>query len=121
MMTFLPVLLADMVGQPTGSQPLDALVNVGGRAYAGAPGAMVETNLTLTVAKFLNTAFSLIGVIFIVLFVYAGFLWMTSSGNEQQVEKAKKIMTAAVIGAAIVFMSYAITKFVTGALSKATG
>lgn len=117
---FLPLFLADIGDQPTGSAPLDALVNVGGSAYAGAPGALVQTNLTLTIAQFLSTAFSLLGIVFLVLLVYAGFLWMTSSGNEQQVEKAKKIITAAVIGMLIVLMSYSITKFVTRSVMTAT-
>ena len=118
---FLFTLLADLTGSKTGSESLDVLVNTGGGAYAGAPGALVQTNLSLTVAKILNTTFSLLGIIFVVLFVYAGFLYMTSGGNETTIEKSKKIMTATVIGLVIILASYAITKFVTGSLNKAAG
>jgi cytochrome bd-type quinol oxidase subunit 2 len=116
MMTILGLLLA----QQYGSVPLDTLANVGAPAYVGVPGSSAQTNLGVTVARILNTVFGLLGIVFVVLIIYGGFLWMTSAGNESQVEKARKIMTQAVIGLAIVLMSYAIAKFVTEALYKAT-
>lgn len=60
---------------------------------------------------------SLVGVIFLVLMVYAGVLWMTAGGNSTQVEKAKNIMIAAVIGTIIIAAAYAITNFIFNALS----
>ncbi len=119
MMTFLLSMFLAQQGQ-YGSEPLDTLANVGAPAYTGVPGAMAQTNLSVTVALILNWIFSFLGIIFVVLFVYAGFLWMTAGGNETQIEKSKKIMTAAVIGLVLILMSYAISKFVTGALYNAT-
>ncbi len=98
---------------------LNTLVNVGTGAYA-APGGFAEQSLPVTVARILSVVFSLLGIIFVVLFVYAGFLYMTSQGNEQQVDKAKKIMTAAIIGLAIMLASYAIARFVVNSLQTAT-
>jgi hypothetical protein len=54
----------------------------------------------------------LVGVIFLLLMVYAGFLWTTAGGNQDRVDKAKKIIVAAVIGAVLVFSAYTITDFV---------
>ena len=54
------------------------------------------------------------------LIVYAGFLWMNARGNEQQVEKAKSILTQAVIGLIIVLASYSIAGFVVRSLVSAT-
>ena len=53
-----------------------------------------------------------IGVIFLILMIYAGFSWMTASGNESQVDKAKNLITAAIIGLIIVLAAYAITAFI---------
>ena len=39
----------------------------------------------------------------LVIIVYAGFLWMTSAGNEEKVGEAKKIITAGIIGLIIIF------------------
>lgn len=65
-----------------------------------------------TVAVIIKTALQLIGIIFLVLIMYAGFLWMTAGGSEDNVTKAKKIISASVIGLAIVVSAYAITTFV---------
>lgn len=61
----------------------------------------------------INSALTLVGLIFLVLMVYGGYLWMTDRGNEDQVDKAKKIITAAIIGIAIIMGAYAITQYVT--------
>ena len=65
-----------------------------------------------TVAVIIRTALGIIGTVFLILTIYAGAIWMTSGGNEEQVGKAKRIITASVIGLAIVLLSYGITRFV---------
>ena len=66
----------------------------------------------------IQVALSFLGVIFLILVIYGGFLWMTASGNEEQVGKAKKILKSAIIGLVIVIMSYAISWFVTNAIGE---
>ncbi len=53
--------------------------------------------------------FGLLGGIFLFLMAYAGVMWMTAGGNEEQVAKAKKIIKGAVVGFIIVLISYTIT------------
>jgi len=65
-----------------------------------------------TVFLIIRYSLSLLGFIFLLLTLYAGFLWMTAGGDEGNIEKAKKILTASVIGLAIILLSYAITLFV---------
>jgi hypothetical protein len=55
---------------------------------------------------------SLIGVITLVLIIYAGFLWLTSQGDATKVTKAKSIMIYAFIGLLIILASYVIVNFV---------
>lgn len=59
----------------------------------------------------------IVGLIFLVLTIYAGVLWMTSSGNADQVKKAKEILTNSVIGLVIIAGAYAITAAVFNALT----
>jgi hypothetical protein len=59
--------------------------------------------------------FSVMGLLFFLLMLYAGFLWMTAAGNPGQVDKAKRILISAVIGLLIVFFALAITYWVLGA------
>jgi len=54
----------------------------------------------------------LLGVVFLLLTIYAGILWMTAAGNEQQVAKAKKMLTNSIVGLLIVVGAYAITAFI---------
>ncbi len=67
--------------------------------------------------QIINTALQLVGIIFLGLMVYAGYLWMTAQGEESQIEKAKKIVTSAIIGLILTLSAYAITTLVTSKFS----
>ncbi|MFH1430819.1 MAG: hypothetical protein ABIG71_04895 [Candidatus Uhrbacteria bacterium] len=69
----------------------------------------------------IKAALSIIGVLFFVYMVYAGYLWLTAHGETEPITKAKKILSGAVIGLAITFAAYAITYFVVAALTEASG
>ncbi|OGL74143.1 hypothetical protein A3D72_02555 [Candidatus Uhrbacteria bacterium RIFCSPHIGHO2_02_FULL_57_19] len=84
-------------------------------------GTLPETDITVIVGRVISAALGLLGIIFLVLTVYGGFLWMTAAGNEQQIEKAKKMLVSAVIGLVIVSAGYAITNFVITQLTTAVG
>lgn len=64
---------------------------------------------------------SLVGTIFFVLTIYAGYLWMTAAGEESKIESAKKILKSSIIGLVITLSAYAITAFVTSQLITGTG
>jgi amino acid transporter len=60
----------------------------------------------------IQAVLSLLGMIFLSLMVYGGYLWMTDRGNEDQVKRARNLISAAVIGLVIVLAAYAISIFV---------
>ena len=64
------------------------------------------------VSLVISIALSLLGVIFLILTIYGGFIWMNSRGNDQDVEKAKTIIRNSIIGLLIVVVAYAITEFI---------
>ncbi len=70
------------------------------------------------VGSVIGIALSFVGVVFFLLILYAGFLWMTAFGNEEKVTTSKSIMEHAVIGLIIVLSAYAISQFVFGALTN---
>lgn len=45
---------------------------------------------------------SILSGLFLLLIIYAGWLWMTARGNEEQVMKAKKMIVTSLIGLAII-------------------
>jgi len=63
------------------------------------------------VGRIINIVLGFIGVIFLGLAVYGGFLYMTASGNQEKTEKAVSVIRNAVIGLLIVLASWAITRF----------
>ena len=73
-----------------------------------------ETTFAETVGQIVNAALSFVGIIFTVLMVYAGYLWMTARGEESQIEKAKNIINASIIGIIITLGAYSISNFVVG-------
>ena len=66
-------------------------------------------SLSKAVGDIIAIVLSFVGVIFFGLVIYAGILWMTARGNEEQVTKAKKIMMDASIGLAVTLAAYIIT------------
>lgn len=60
----------------------------------------------------ISAVLALLGVIFLILIIYSGYIWMTARGNEQSVEKAKNMLRDSVIGLIIVLGAFAITKFI---------
>lgn len=82
-----------------------------GLTYGESTG-LANQDIRLTVARIISVTLGLLGTIVVVIIIYAGFQWMTAGGNEDQVSEAKKRITAAVIGLAIILSAYAITQFV---------
>jgi amino acid transporter len=74
--------------------------------------------LTKTIVKVIRYLLGFLAVIFMVLILYAGFRWMTSGGNEEAIESAKKTIGSAVIGLVIILFAYALTTFVFEVLLK---
>jgi len=60
--------------------------------------------------------FGILGVIFFVLTLYSGILWMISGGNAENLKKAKSILIHAVIGLIVIMLSYGLTQFIMGAI-----
>jgi uncharacterized membrane protein len=89
---------------------------------AGEQGAGYNTTKTDAqfIGSILKVVLGLLGIVFLALTIYAGILWMTAAGNEDQVKKAKSIIVAAVIGLAITLSGYAISEFVVTSLAKST-
>ncbi len=89
-------------------------------ATAGAAGVGgTATDLPTIVGSLIGAALSLLGVVFVALVIYAGFLWMTAQGNDEKVKQAKKLLSGAVVGLVLIFASYAITNVVISSLSTA--
>jgi hypothetical protein len=76
--------------------------------------------LSKRVGKVVNIALTMLGVVFLLLTFYAGYLWMFAQGEEEPIEKSKKILTTSVIGILVIVSAYSITNLVVGQLIERT-
>lgn len=68
-----------------------------------------------------NWALGLLALVAVILVLIGGFMWMTAAGNEEKVDKAKKILSAAIIGLVIILAAWGITIYAINVLGTATG
>ncbi len=92
--------------------------NFGLDQAAGSAGLKSSSTLAEKSGQIIGSLLSLVGVIFLVLMIYGGITWMTASGNDKQVDKAKNIITYAIIGLVIILSAYTITAFLGGTLAR---
>ncbi|MHB8904076.1 MAG: hypothetical protein ACYC40_03165 [Patescibacteria group bacterium] len=93
----LPV-LAGTEGCPAGSA--DCLTN---------PLGTISTPQAL-IGRIINTVLGIVGSLALLMFVYGGLTWMTSSGSQEKIKKGRDIIVWSAIGLAIIFASYGIVK-----------
>jgi cysteine-rich repeat protein len=91
-----------------------------GFEYATALG-LGTRDLRSAIMQVINILLGFLGVISIGIMLYGGFLYMTSQGAADKIEKAKKILINGAIGLAIILSSYAIAFFIVNALTNVTG
>jgi hypothetical protein len=77
-------------------------------------------NPAFIIGDIIKYTLGFLGTVFLVLIIYGGFLWMTAGGNEQQIEKAKKILSNSVIGLLVVILAYGLSIFIINVIISAT-
>ncbi|HUT22466.1 MAG TPA: hypothetical protein VMX18_03670 [Candidatus Bipolaricaulota bacterium] len=78
-------------------------------------------SIAVIVGRIIRVILTLLGVILLLLLIYAGIMWMTAGGDANQVKKAKEMIINAMIGLAIVLSAYAISDYVVRSMIEATG
>ncbi len=70
------------------------------------------TEITNLISNLINLTVGVLGVVAVLLMIYAGGLWLTAAGNDDKVGQAKQIMKTTLVGIIIVGLAYAITTFI---------
>lgn len=108
--------LAQVGGTTPPTNALDGLNRISGvngtpyRPVSDPAGVMVQ--LARLIGLLVNALLTFLGVIFMLLIIYAGFRWMLARGNESAVEDAKHTITSASIGLVIVLGAYALVQLI---------
>jgi uncharacterized membrane protein len=98
----------------------NSLVNsqVGMKEIGTAFGNSTPADIRATLAQIINVVLGFLGVIFLILAVYAGFMYMTAAGNEEKTKSALDMLRNAIIGLVIVLAAWAITRFTVIVMSR---
>lgn len=68
--------------------------------------------LTKLIGEGIKVVMGILGSVALMMFVYAGVLWMTASGNAEREKKAMQILVWSSLGVIVILSSYAIVDFV---------
>ena len=80
-----------------------------------------NTSLRQYILNVLNFALTFLGLIAVAFIVYAGYLYVTSGGDDGNMEKAKKIILYAVIGILVILAAFALVNTVIQNAGRGTG
>jgi len=99
----------------------DVIRDVTTQTGVAGTGAGINTLSTVgsVLAIVIKAFFSVMGIVFLILILHAGYKWMNANGAEKDVDEAKDSIKRAVIGLAVMIAAYAITAFVFAQLDKA--
>ena len=77
-----------------------------------APGAAIGENVTLgqLISPIIQNIIILAGMLAFGVLIFAGFTYISASGDSQKVEQAQKMMTYAIIGLVLAVAAYWITR-----------
>jgi len=92
------------------------LANNAGLDEFGGKVNLPTTDIRVFIVRLINIVLSLLGIILVCLFIYGGWLYMTSEGDANKIEKAKAIFKNAAIGLAIILSAFGIVNFILKAL-----
>lgn len=82
------------------------------QAVGGKLGATASTSLPTMIGNLINVILSVMGIIFVLLIVYAGILYMQGGQDEGKIKKAKGLILNAIVGLVIVIAAFAISSFI---------
>ena len=104
--------------RPSGGDLWKNIKSFGGQTgYKTEGGASIE----VIIGSMISIVLSVLGIIFLCLVIYAGYVWFTASGDKGKVKKAQDFLRNSAIGLALVIAAYALTYYVIENFIKAAG
>jgi len=97
-------------GCPTIQDPQNK--NAANQQSASLVNPIGPSSVSGVIGKIIQIFLGIIGTISLIMFIYGGFLMLTSAGRAGQIKTGQQTLVWASIGILVVFTSYAILKFV---------
>ena len=90
---------------PAGSEPAKPSISI--------PNPLGKCNTaTCLITRVIKSILGVVAVIATLMFVWGGFMMLTSGGNERQIKQAKDTLVWAAIGIVVILVSWAVIRFV---------
>ena len=80
-----------------------------------------QGDVRIFLAGLVQAALSVVGIIFFLVVLWGGYMWITASGNEEQLKKARIFIINGIIGLVIAIAAMIITRTVVGFIRAASG
>jgi hypothetical protein len=79
---------------------------------------LYTTDIREVIARIIQAILGVTGAVALLMFVYGGFLWLISGGENEKIKKGKETMKWAVLGLAVIIGAYMIVSTIINALEK---
>lgn len=87
-------------------------------AHAQLSNPLKANSIPELIGIIIQAILGIVGSIALLMFIYGGFMWLTSGGNDKKIEEGRKTLVWSILGLALIFASYAILKFIFAVLAK---
>ncbi len=83
------------------------------------PGDLSALDPRIIVGRLIQSGFSLLGIVVVVIVMWGGYKWMVSGGKEEKVADARRTLINLIIGLVIMLGAYSIVNFIINAVTEA--
>ncbi len=87
----------------------------------GLPNPLGTSDAHVIIGRIIKTFNGFAGGIGLLMFVYGGFIWLTSFGNPERIKKGQDLLLWATLGLVIMFSSYIVARYIITAVTRGTG
>lgn len=106
---FLAMAMGIFLFLPKVTQAIDVTSQLTATAEQKGAGYAPAQDPRLIVANIIKISLSLLGILFLGYTIYAGFMILTSRGEEEKINEGKKTLTRGIIGLIIIMSAFSIT------------
>lgn len=88
-------------------------------AFGEAKGELTaKSDIWVIIGNFLQIGLGVLGVILLCLIIYGGYTWLMANGNQEEVDRAVKILKNSIWGLIVVLAAFTITTLVVTKLTE---
>lgn len=113
---FAGMIVAPLAPLAVGAAPVDDIK--GGVEAVGGEEGGGDAELTDGIQVLVNALLFLIGLVAVIMIIFGGFKYITSSGDAGKLESAKNTILYAVVGLLVAILAFAIVNFVISTFSS---